>query len=62
MENLTICFLGGLLVVREWQNWKDRRELLDRIMCVDYRECKKNPAVKTKRSHVNMTDQYDRSI
>jgi hypothetical protein len=29
-----------VFIAREWQNWRDRKDLLDRIMSVDYREYK----------------------
>lgn len=38
MDNLITIILAGILILREWQNWKDRKDLLDRIMCVDYQE------------------------
>ena len=41
MENAITIILAIVLVAREYQNWRDRRDLLDRIMCVDYREFKK---------------------
>ena len=58
MENAIIIILAGTLIVREWQNWKDRRDLLDRIMSVDYREYKhysKPPAAQ--RANVRMSDE-----
>lgn len=38
MENALTIILAAILVVREWQNWKDRKDLLDRIMCANYQE------------------------
>lgn len=38
MENAITLILAGILILREWQNWRDRKDLLDRIMCVDYQE------------------------
>lgn len=35
------AILGGLLVLREWQNWRDRRDLLDRIMSADFHDYKR---------------------
>jgi hypothetical protein len=58
MENGIIIFLAALLVVREWQHQRDRRDLLDRIMCADYREFKryeKKPAAPA--GNVYMTDE-----
>lgn len=42
MEKFTIIILAGVLIMREYQNWRDRRDLLDRIMCADYREYKRS--------------------
>lgn len=33
---LVIVVLCALLLLREWQNYQERRELLSRIMSVDY--------------------------
>ncbi len=45
MENATlivvIIILAALLVLREWQNRSERRELLDRVMCRDFQEYRK---------------------
>lgn len=38
----TTAILSVTLLVREWQNRSERRELLDRIMCRDYQEFKRN--------------------
>lgn len=35
---VVIITLAGLLVVREWQNRGERKELLDRLMCRDFQE------------------------
>lgn len=37
----TILILACTICVREWQNRKERRELLDRIMSVDYQVFKR---------------------
>jgi len=39
MEPYSI-FLGALLVIREYQNWRDRKDLMDRIMCKNWSEYK----------------------
>jgi hypothetical protein len=36
-----IAALLALLVIREYQNRAERRDLLDRIMCIDFREYKR---------------------
>lgn len=57
MEIATIIILAVLLVAREWQNWRDRRDLLDRIMCVDYREFKRGERKGPPPQIVSMTDE-----
>lgn len=42
MEILTNIILGAILIMREYQNWKDRRDLMDRIMSADFREYKRS--------------------
>lgn len=41
MEIATIIILAILLLAQGWMNSKDRRDLLDRIMCRDYEEYKR---------------------
>ncbi len=36
-----IAILCALIVVREWQNYKDRRDLMDRLMSADFKEYKR---------------------
>ena len=45
-HNAPALVLAGVLCFREWQNWKDRKDLLDRIMCADYQQYKRLTAGK----------------
>lgn len=42
MDKYICIFLGALLIIREYQNWKDRKDLMDRIMCKDWPQFKKH--------------------
>lgn len=58
METAITLILAGVLVVREYQNWRDRKDLLDRIMCVDYREFKqKAHSPRPPGGNVRMSDE-----
>lgn len=41
LHNAPAILLAGVLLLREWQNSKDRRDLLDRIMSADFKDYKK---------------------
>lgn len=41
LHNTPAIILAGVLLLREWQNWKDRKDLLDRIMSADYKDYKR---------------------
>lgn len=56
MEMLCIITLSAVLIVREYQSYMERRELLDRIMCADYREFKRSERKPVEPNNVNMTD------
>lgn len=51
--------LGTVLILREWQNWRDRRDLMDRIMSADFKEYKRytKPADPKPEYPVNMTEE-----
>lgn len=38
---IVILFLCALIAVREWQNNRERRDLLDRLMSADFRDFKR---------------------
>jgi len=47
MDSATTLILAGViilqsvgLILREWQNWKDRKDLLDRMMSAGFQEYK----------------------
>ena len=42
MDIYTCILLGALLVIREYQHRKTESELMDRIMCKDWKEYKKH--------------------
>jgi len=57
---IVIFILCWLMAMREWQNWRDRKDLLDRIMSADYREYKRHvvpAAAPLRRGNVRMTDE-----
>ena len=53
-----IIFLCGFILAREWMAWRDRKDLLDRIMCRDYEEYKRlNRKVILRKYPANMSDE-----
>jgi hypothetical protein len=41
MEKFTLILLAALLIVREFQNWREKKDLMDRIMAASFIEYKR---------------------
>lgn len=55
---LIAAILGAILAVREWQNWKDRKDLLDRIFSADFKEYKRlTSPPRSPGANVRMSDE-----
>jgi hypothetical protein len=60
MEAGALILLGTLFIMREWMNWRDRRDLMDRLMCRDFQEYKRAAFRRSGPAdgkNVNMTDE-----
>ena len=58
MEHFTLILLSALLIVREYQNWRERKDLMDRIMAANWPEYKRMTQFRRAPSGtVNMSDE-----
>lgn len=59
MEIAIIIILCVLLIIREYQHWKIVKDLMDRIMCKDWKEYIKQtkPRVAPQGLPIDMTDE-----